>query len=141
VTGVAAVARVAAWVGLAAAAAGRRSARRSGRPRGSRGAVAIEFVVLIPVVLLVATMVLQVGVTGWSASQTERAARDAARAVSLDRDPVTAANRSLPGILHVDAGDVSRAGERVEVRVSVPKVSVLPKRTVTRSVTIPRTAP
>ncbi len=109
------------------------------RRAGERGLVAIEFVVLIPVVILIATMAMQIGVAGWTATQTERAARDGARALSLGENVTAAASSSLPGILSID--QISTPGsETVRLRVKVPRVSVLPQSTVTREVTLPRTS-
>lgn len=104
--------------------------------RGSRGSVSIEVVVLIPIMIGVALMSLQLGVAGWTASQTQEAARQAARAQSLGSDPRTAAEGALPAALRVEA--LSAEGETVTLRVEVPTVSLLPTFTVTRSVTMPR---
>ncbi len=104
---------------------------------GSRGTVAIEVVLLVPVLILVATFVLQLGVAGWTASQTERAARQAARAQSLGDDPRAAAVRSLPGSLQV--ASMSSGGDSVSLRVNVPRVSVLPQFSVVRDVAMPVT--
>lgn len=108
---------------------------RRGRVRSERGTVSIEVVVLIPVLVLVALMTLQLGVAGWTASQAEEAARQAARAQSLGDDPRAAAEQALPGALDVDT--LSSSGGEVSVRVEVPRVSILPRFSVTRSVTMP----
>jgi len=105
------------------------------RQRDERASVSIEVVALVPVLVLVALLVLQLGVAGWTTSQTEEAARAAARAHSLGQDPEAAAERALPGAL--DVLDLWVNGDTVTVKVEVPRVSILPKFTVTREVSIP----
>jgi Flp pilus assembly protein TadG len=102
-----------------------------------RGSVSIEIVMLVPVMVMVATFVLQLGVAGWTASQTEKAARQSARAQSLGESPVTAAEGALPGALKI--ATINASGENVALRVDVPRVSLLPQFTVERSVSMPRT--
>ena len=104
------------------------------RCRRECGTASIEVVALIPVLLFVAMLVLQLGVAGWTASQTAEAARQAARAQSLDRDPLTAAEQALPGALRVDR--ISAGGDTVTLWVDVPRVSLLPEFTVSRSVSM-----
>ena len=103
--------------------------------RAERGSASLEAVVLVPVMLLVALLVLQLGVVGWTVTQTEEAARQAARAHSLDRSPHAAAEDALPGALTVEHLDAS--GDEVTLRVKIPRVSPLPVFRVTRSVTMP----
>ena len=102
--------------------------------RADRGTASIEVVALVPLVLLVAIMVLQLGVAGWTASQTQEAARQSARAQSLGDDPRAAAERALPGALRVDR--ISAGGDTVTLWVDVPRVSLLPGFTVSRSVSL-----
>lgn len=102
------------------------------RPRDERGTVAIEVVAMVPLLVLVALFTLQVGAAGWAASQTQEAARQSARAQSLGRDPVAAAEAALPAGLHVDRVDVS--GDTVTVVVKVPRVAPMPTFTVEREV-------
>ena len=52
--------------------------RRRVRVRDEDGTASIEVVALVPLLVLVAMMVLQAGVAGWTASQTQEAARQAA---------------------------------------------------------------
>ncbi|HEY0949920.1 TadE/TadG family type IV pilus assembly protein [Nocardioides sp.] len=104
----------------------------SSRRRDERGTVAIEVVALVPLLVLVALYTLQVGVAGWAASQTQEAARQSARAQSLGRDPVAAAEDALPAGLHVSRVDVS--GDSVKLVVEVPRVAPLPAFTVEREV-------
>ncbi|WP_166139790.1 TadE/TadG family type IV pilus assembly protein [Nocardioides ochotonae] len=100
--------------------------------RRERGSVSLEVVGLVPLLILVALLVLQLGVAGWSASQAQEAARAAARAQSLGEDPLAAAVGSLPGSLEVK--EISTSGDSVTLRVTVPRVSPLPTFTVTRDV-------
>jgi hypothetical protein len=106
----------------------------SRRTRSERGSVSLEVVGLVPLLILVALLTLQLGVAGWTASQTQEAARAAARAQTLGEDPWSAAQASLPGALEID--DLNRSGDRVELRVRVPRVSPLPGFTVTRDVSM-----
>lgn len=103
--------------------------------RGERGVASVEVVVLFPVLIFLATLVLQLGVAGWTASQTEEAARQSARAQSLGQDARSAAQGALPGALEVRS--MSAGGDTVTLTVEVPRVSVLPRFTVTRRVSIP----
>jgi hypothetical protein len=99
-----------------------------------RGTASIEAVALVPLLILVAMMVLQLGVAGWTASQTAEAARQSARAQSLGLDPHAAAAQALPGALRVDR--ISSGGDTVTLWVDVPRVSLLPGFTVSRSVSM-----
>lgn len=105
---------------------------------GERGSVAIEVVMLVPLLVLVGTLTLQLGVAGWTASQTQEAARQAARAQGLGQDPRAAAERALPGALRVD--ELNGGGHQVTLRVRVPRVSPLPQFTVVRRAAMPRTS-
>lgn len=107
----------------------------TGRGSGERGTASIEVVGLVPLLVLLALLVLQLGVAGWTASQTQEAARQAARAQSLGGDARTAAEDALPGALEVE--DLSSDGEEVRLRVRIPVVSVLPGFTVEREATMP----
>jgi len=102
---------------------------------GERGTVALEVVVLVPLVVLVALLVLQLGVAAWTASQTQEAARQSARAQSLGEDARDAAEAALPDALHVE--DISVSGDTVRLSVEVPRVSPLPVFTVSRDVAMP----
>lgn len=106
----------------------------SSRRRSDSGTVSIEVVALVPILLLVALAVFQVGVTAWTAAQTQEAARQAARAQSLGRDPEAAAQGALPDGLRVER--IVTDEDTVELEVDVPGVSFLPHYTVTRSATI-----
>ena len=111
------------------------SLRRTGSGRGERGSVALEVVALVPLLVLIALYTLQLGVAGWTAAQTQGAARASARAQSLGQDPVAAAERALPSGLDVDAIDTG--GDSVTLVVEVPRVAPLPVFTVERQVAMP----
>ncbi len=111
------------------------SRRGALRRDDERGSVSLEVVVLVPIVILVALLTLQLGVAGWAASQTQEAARESARAQSLGRDPVAAAEGALPGSLRVQ--DIRTTGDSVTLVVRVPRVSPLPTFTVERHVAMP----
>jgi hypothetical protein len=107
----------------------------SRRLRDNRGSVSIEVVVLVPLLMLIALLVLQLAAAAWTVSQTQEAARQAARAQSLGDDPRAAAADALPDPLEVE--DFSADGERVEVSVEIPTVfGILPLNPVTREATI-----
>lgn len=95
---------------------------RSGRRREA-GAAALEFAGIVPLVIIGALVALQFGVVGWVMVSTNQAARDAARAASLGRDPAAAAQVSLPGSLvgAVSGGPVG-GGYRYTVKVTVPSL-------------------
>ena len=102
--------------------------------RSPRGTASIEVVALIPLLILVATFALQLGVAGWTASQTQEAARQSARAQTLGQDPRAAAERALPGALVIHR--ISAGGDTVTLEVRVPRVSLLPTFTLSRSVSM-----
>ena len=109
--------------------------------RRDRGTASLETVALLPIVILVGSLLLQLGVAVWTTVAADTAARSAARAVTLDRDPLTAANSSLPGGLSVGLGDIDTLptsdGVRVILRVNIPRVSVLGALSVTREAVMP----
>lgn len=113
-------------------------ARVGGRDRGT---AALETVALLPIIILVGSLMLQLGVAAWTTVAADTAARSAARAATLDRDPLAAANNSLPGSLTVSPGNVhtlhSPDDVRVTLRINIPRVSLLPVFTVQRDAVMP----
>ena len=106
--------------------------------RDERGSAGLELVALLPLLLVVAMMVLQVGGVAYAASSAQEAARAAARAASLGQDPGTAARESLPSSLRISALSVfGSSGHGVRLTVDVPSVSVLPTFQVTREAELP----
>ena len=97
------------------------------------GQSTVEFAFLLPLVVLAALAVIQVGLVVRDQLGVVHAAREAARAASVDRDPkaaVQAAKRTLPGA-EVDVGARPRIGDEITVNVEyhsttdVPLVGVL----------------
>lgn len=110
--------------------------------RSSRGSAALETVALLPIIIFVGTLLLQVGVAVWTTVAADTAARSAARAFTLHRDPLAAANDSLPGGLRVSPGDIDTVNSpedvvRVTLRINIPRVSILPTFTVQRDAVMP----
>jgi hypothetical protein len=113
--------------------------RRLSSARGSRGSAALETVAFVPVALLVGTLALQAGTAMWAASSASEAAREAAREYSLTENfssAQAAASASLPGGLKL-TGIQPLAPHGVQLRVAVPRVSLLPQITVTREAVLP----
>ena len=92
---------------------------------------------MVPLVMGVLVAALQVMVLTYTAHAASQAARDGARAYSLDRSPVSAAQASLPGAISLV--DVATFGPDHGVRVTVeaPAMLFLVDRRITRSVTMP----
>lgn len=105
------------------------------------GAAGLEFVGVLPVLLLSMLAALQFGVAGWTVVATGEAARDGARALTVGHDPQAAARSALPGSLSPvsQSGSYTPDGYRHTVRVRIP--SVLPGvdlPVVVRSAEMPR---
>lgn len=90
------------------------------RLRGTeRGQASVEFLGTLPAVLLAGLVVWQLALTGHTAWLCANAARVAARAHAVERDPEVAARSALPEGLRRRL-EVSREGVAVRVRVRVP---------------------
>lgn len=103
--------------------------RRPGSPRvGERGQAAVEFVLVLPLVLLVLLALLQGALVVRDLILVTGAAREAARegAVSPDRTRIeAAARRYAPGLeLSVDVDRGRHRGDPVVVVVSAPPVAL-----------------
>jgi Flp pilus assembly protein TadG len=88
----------------------------------------VEFAVLMPLVVFAALIVLQVAFVVRDQVAVVHAAREAARAASVDPDPgraQRAARRTLRGA-DVDVGDRPAVGEAITVEVSYQSVTDLP---------------
>lgn len=99
-------------------------------PRGRRehGQSTVEFAFLLPLIVLAALAVIQVGLVVRDQMGVVHAAREAARAASVDRDPDAArraAHRSLPGA-SVDVGARPNLGGEITVTVQYHSVTNLP---------------
>jgi hypothetical protein len=97
----------------------------------------IEFVAMLPLVLAVLVGALQVMIVGYTAHAASQAARDGARAYSLDRSPADAARASLPGAISLVNVTTFGPDHGVRVTVEAPPMLFLLDRQVTRSVTMP----
>jgi hypothetical protein len=113
-----------------------RSLARADRRSGERGQGTLELVALIPVLLLTLVALLQVMSLAYTSFAASQAARDAARAHSLDQSPVEAAQASLPGAVRLVNLTTFGPGHGVTVTVVAPPV-LLAGQTVTRSVVMP----
>jgi pilus assembly protein CpaE len=93
------------------------------RPRAQEaGQATVEFLGLLPLLVLIALLGWQALVAGQAAWLAGSAAREAARARALGHDPLAAARRALPPRLRTDL-HVSRDGDDgVRLRVAVPLV-------------------
>jgi hypothetical protein len=118
---------------------------RWARVRGERGQVAIEYVGLLPVLLIVALAAVQLGLAVYAAQQAGTAARAAARVASRQEagggtGAGTAGRAAVSDWLTVEISE-SDSGDAVEVTARVQVPSVLPGvgfGTAQRSVTMPR---
>lgn len=93
-----------------------------------RGQATVEFALVLPIVVLALLAVLQVAVVVRDQVTVVHAAREAARAASVDPDPgraVRAAQRVLPGS-SVDVGGRPAIGEPITVSVSFTSHTDLP---------------
>jgi TadE-like protein len=88
--------------------------------RTQAGQASVEFVAMVPVILLVGAVAWQLALAGHTAWQTAHAARAAARADAVGEPAAVAARSALPRSLE-DELEVERlAGGGVRVSVKVP---------------------
>ena len=92
--------------------------RRAADPRGQ---ASVEFVEAVPVVLFVGLGLWQAALAGHALWMCANAARVAARADVVERDPLKAARSALPRTLEHGLR-VQRRGSRVRVSLRVPLV-------------------
>ena len=102
-----------------------------------RGQASIELLGAVPLVLAVLVGALQVMVFTYTAHAASQAARDGARAYSLERSPVAAAQASLPGAIRLVEVSTLGPDHGVRVTVEAPPMLLLADRRVTRTVTMP----
>ena len=96
--------------------------------RRERGQATVEFALLLPVLVLALLSVLQVALVVRDHVAVVHAAREAARAASVDPDPsraVRAAHRTLPGA-EVHVGERPPVGGSITVDVSYTSHTDLP---------------
>ncbi|PHP51935.1 TadE family protein [Actinomyces ruminis] len=105
-----------------------RRVRRRSRWRGERGTMSVEMVLIAPALLMVVMLVVAAGRWVSAEGMTQAAARDAARAASMERSAGTAAAAAASSLAVADTADAecssytdvsgfSRGGS-VEVTVS-----------------------
>ncbi|MGZ8622375.1 MAG: TadE/TadG family type IV pilus assembly protein [Solirubrobacterales bacterium] len=92
----------------------------SRRTGSAHGQASVEFVAVLPALLLCALVAAQLGLAGHALWSAGVAARAGARAEHVGGDGAAAARRSLPGLLR-DGARVS-SGPPVRVRVKVPSL-------------------
>lgn len=110
------------------------------RWNGQEGQATVEFISLLPYLILMALLALQMQLFVSTATAVENAARNAARVASDGGDAFTTARGSLSGSgrASLRPADVRVAGERVEIELRVPLVLPVFRTdawTVTRSAT------
>lgn len=88
--------------------------------RRERGQATVEFVAILPAVVLVCLIAWQVVLAGQTAWLAADAARVAARAAAVGGDARAAARSSLPASLERGLRVSAVGGGRVRVRVAVP---------------------
>ena len=115
----------------------RRPPTGSARSVRERGQATIEFMAMVPLVLAVLVAALQVMILTYTAHAASQAARDAARASSLDRSPTAAAQASLPGAISLVDVSTFGPGHGVRVTVEAPPMLFIGDGRITRSVTMP----
>jgi hypothetical protein len=86
-----------------------------------RGQASVELIGALPAALLVVAIGWQLLLTGQATWLAANAARVAARAQAVGRDPAPAARDALPSYLRRGV-DVAGGGGRVKLRVRVPLV-------------------
>jgi hypothetical protein len=86
----------------------------------SDGQASVEFVAVVPFLLLASLVAAQLALTGYALWSAGTAARAGARAENVGDDGALAARRALPGILRDDAK--VDAGPPVRVRVRSPSI-------------------
>lgn len=91
----------------------------TGRWRDQRGQAAIEFVGLLPLLLVAAMFAWQILIVGYTATSTTNAARTASRVATRDGDAEKAATEALPGVLR-EGAKAKVDGTRVTLEVAVP---------------------
>ena len=104
-----------------------------------RGQGTIEFMAMVPLVLAVLVCALQVMAQAYTAHAASQAARDGARAASLDQSASAAVQASLPGNVQLLTMRSTGPDHTVVVEVE-PPIKLIPFVSdygITRSVTMP----
>ncbi|WP_411120674.1 TadE/TadG family type IV pilus assembly protein [Streptomyces sp. x-19] len=120
---------------------------RSSRRARDRGSASLEFLGILPVLLVVALAAVQLGLAAYAVQQAGTAARAAARTASMDRadqetDPQTAGLAAISGWLAEHAAiAVGGSGDSVSATATVQIPSIVPGAdfgSARRSATMPR---
>jgi hypothetical protein len=93
--------------------------------RRDSGQATVEFALVLPALVLAAIAIIQVALVVRDYVAVVHAAREAARAASVDADAGHAADRVLPGI-QVHVGPRPAVGEPIAVEVEYRSVTDLP---------------
>lgn len=88
-------------------------------PRDQRGQATLELLAAIPLMLGVGLIVFQLLAMGYCSSLADQAAEAAALALAADRDPVAAAEATVPGWAR-DRLDVATEGGELTVSLAPP---------------------
>jgi hypothetical protein len=113
------------------------SERRRRPAARDRGQATIEFMAMVPLVLAALVFALQVMVLTYTAHGASQAARDGARAYSLNESPIAAVQASLPGAISLVNVGTFGPDHGVRVTVEAPAMLFIADRRITRSVTMP----
>lgn len=105
--------------------------------RRERGQATLEFMAMVPLVLLALVAALQIMVLAYTAHAASQAARDGARAYSLSQSASSAAQASLPGTVGLVSVSTYGPDHGVRVTVEAPAMLFIVDRQITRSVTMP----
>ncbi len=91
------------------------------RAPGQRGQASVEFVAVVPFVILASLVAWQIVLSGHTLWMAAGAARAAARADSVGESPERAARSALPRSMaeHLELERLGRGGVRVELAVPV----------------------
>ncbi|MPZ86782.1 MAG: pilus assembly protein [Nitriliruptorales bacterium] len=111
------------------------SARR--RLGEARGAASVEFLGILPYLLLAALLAWQLLLVAASVTAAENAARTGSRAATLGQDGEAAAVEALPTWLQPRADASATGGAQVTVRVRTP---ILVPQVTAEQLTVSRTA-
>lgn len=106
------------------------------KTRREQGTTAVEMTVMAPIVLLVALALAHGALAIYGITATQTAARQAARAFSLNEDPAAAARDALPGWLP-SVTETFGPDHGVIVRVDLPDVVPGTELIVTRRAELP----
>lgn len=105
------------------------------------GQTTVEFIALLPLLVITTLLVVQLQLFVRTATTAEAAARAGALAARDGRDPVAAATASMPGADAARVRAIDVAGDEVSVQLAVPMISDLftvRPWSVTRDATVPR---